>query len=194
MIILLPRYARLPACPRTSTVCRSKDFMLTLGCFVPIFGQLLNTARACGTPVTLVIFELWNPYSVAGPNAYAFGPNAYGLSSLENQSRLRALNLYSVQGRLLRADMIQCWKMFHAKCAVSPTDLFTLAPQSATRGHRFKVCHPRPQSDVRKRSFSVRCVGYWNALPDCVVMETDYKTFKVLLAETLGDALYDFQP
>ena len=117
-----------------------------------------------------------------------------GMSNLDYQSRLRALNLYSAQGRLVRADMVQCWKVFHGKCAVTPSDLFVLAPQSGTRGHRYKVCHPRPQTDTRQRSFSVRCVGLWNSLPDQLVAETNYKTFKVLLADALGDSLYDYQP
>ena len=117
-----------------------------------------------------------------------------GLSTLDYRSRLSSLNLFSVQGRLLRADMIKCWKMFHGKCAVNPTDIFTLAPQSGTRGHRFKLCHPRSHTDVRQRSFSVRCVGTWNTLPDHVVAETDFKTFKALLADALGNTLYNYQP
>ena len=116
-----------------------------------------------------------------------------GLSDLDYESRLRALNQYSVRGRLIRADIIQCWKMFHAQCTVDPTTMFTLAPQSGTRGHRFKLCHVRAQTDVRKRSFSVRCVELWNSLPDRVVAETDYKTFKNLLADTLCEMLYSYQ-
>ena len=115
-----------------------------------------------------------------------------GLSSLDYQSRLKTLNLYSVQGRLLRADMIQCWKVFHGKCAVSPTDLFTLAAQSGTRGHRFKVFHPRSRTDVRRRSFAVRCVESWNSLPDHVVAEPSYKAFKTALADALGNRLFDY--
>ena len=38
----------------------------------------------------------------------------------------------------------------------------------------------------------VRGVRLWNSLPEHVVTEPNYKTFKVLLAEALGDALYDF--
>ena len=88
--------------------------------------------------------------------------------------------------------MIQYWKAFHGKCAVSPTDLFTLPPQLGMRGHCFKIFHPRSQTDVRRRSFSVRGVRLWNFLPEHVVTEPNYKTLKVLLAEALGDALYDF--
>ena len=79
----------------------------------------------------------------------------------------------------------------HGKCAVAPNSLFELAPQSGTSSHRFKVCHHRPHTDVtvRQRAFSIRCVGPWNSLPDQVVSETNYKTFKTLLADALGDTL-----
>ena len=78
------------------------------------------------------------------------------------------------------------------RCAASPTDLFTLPPQLGMRGHCFKIFHPRSQTDVRRRSFPVRGVRLLNSLPEHVVTEPNYKTFKVLLAEALGDALYDF--
>ena len=77
---------------------------------------------------------------------------------------------------------------------MKPTDVFTLAPPSGTRGHRFKVCHPRPRTDVRHRYFSARCVGQWNSLPDHVVAEPDFKAFKAMLADALGDAVYYYQP
>ena len=67
-----------------------------------------------------------------------------------------------------------------------------MPPQSATRGHRYKIAHVRTQTDVRRRAFAVRCIEAWNALPDHVVTETDFKTFKRLLADSLGDRLYDF--
>ena len=43
-----------------------------------------------------------------------------GMSGLDYRTRLQLLNQYSVQGRLLRGDMIQFWKMFHSKCSIVP--------------------------------------------------------------------------
>ena len=168
-----------------STVCRSPDFMLTL-------------LRTHVRPVIEYCSCVWHTGYLGDLRALESVQRRWtkrieGMSSLDYQCRLRTLNLYSVQGRLLRADMIQCWKMFQGKCAVTPTELFTLAPESGTRGHRFKVCHPRPHTDVRQRSFSVRCVRLWNSLPGHVVTETDFHTFKALLADALGDLLYEYQ-
>ena len=38
-----------------------------------------------------------------------------GVGHLNYQERLRTLKLYSVYGRLMRADLIKCWKVFHSE-------------------------------------------------------------------------------
>ena len=96
-----------------------------------------------------------------------------GFDSLEYPDRLAALRLFSVKGRLLRTDIIYCWKIFHGKCGVSPDQIFTLS-HSSTRGHSFKIYHVRSTIDVRQRFFSVRIVPVWNSLPDNVVSSTTY--------------------
>ena len=115
-----------------------------------------------------------------------------GLKDMDYGARLRALKQYSVRGRLLRADMIYYWKVFHGKCALTPGDLFKQAEYQGTRGHRFKIELPRTRTDVRKRSFAVRGIATWNQLPDNVVATRDLSSFKKKLAECLGDALYRF--
>ena len=108
----------------------------------------------------------------------------------------RKLNKYLTEicDWLILLYHIQCWKIFHGKCADEPADLFTLAPGSATRGHRCKVLHDRAETHVRTRSFAMWCVQSWNALPDRVVAETNLGKFKGMLANCLGDALYAYQP
>ena len=144
-------------------MCRSPDFMLTL-------------FRTHIRPVIEYCSCVWHTGYLGDLRALEsvqrrWTKHIAGLSSLDYRSRLSSLNLYSIQGRLLRADMIQYWKVFHDKCAVSPADLFTLPPQLGMRGHCFKIFHSRSQTDVRRRSFSVRGVRLWNSLPEHVVME-----------------------
>ena len=67
-----------------------------------------------------------------------------GLETLSYGDRLKALNLHSVQGRLLRADLIQYWKVFNGKSCIMPTDLFVLPPQKRTQGHIHKIFFPLP--------------------------------------------------
>ena len=165
-----------------STVCRSADFMMPLFCshVRPII-EYCSCVWFTGYIMDLRILE-----SIQR----RWTKRIDGMSHLEYQSRLLALNQYSVQGRLVRSDMIQCWKIFHGKCSISPTDLFTMAPQSGTRGHRYKLSHIRAATDVRKRAFAIRCVGPWNALPDEVVSEENICSFKKKLADVLGDTLF----
>ena len=116
------------------------------------------------------------------------------LEGLEYGDRLRALNLYSLQGRLIRADLIMYWKIFNGKSVLLPTDLFKVAPQRGTRGHCYKIFVPTTHTDIRKRFFNVRCIPTWNSLPQHVVTAASLSCFKKLLAEEMGDALFDYVP
>ena len=167
-----------------STVCRSPDFMMTLfSTHIRPIIEYCSCVWHTGYKGDLDLLE-----SVQR----RWTKRVTGLDTLDYGARLRALNQYSIQGRLLRADLIQYWKVFHAKCSIEASDLFPAAPQSSTRGHRFKIGHTRAETDIRLRSFSMRSVNRWNALPDRVVAEPNIGTFKVLLAESLGKALYAY--
>ena len=112
-----------------------------------------------------------------------------GLENSEYGDRLRQLNLFSVQGRLLRADLIMVWKIFNGKCAVSPDSLFLMNLQS-NRGHNLKIYKPRYNIDIRKRSFAYRVIDNWNSLPSSVVNAQSLSTFKSLLQNELGPRLF----
>ena len=115
-----------------------------------------------------------------------------GLHDLSYFVRLKSLNLYSVQGRLLRADLIKCWKIFNNQSAIAPLDLFTLSQVSCTRGHRYKILKPHASLDCRRRFFSVRCIDLWNSLPDSVVAASTIDNFKKGLHQCLGDLLFTY--
>ena len=167
-----------------TTVCRSPEFML------PIFCSHIR-------PILEYCSCLWHTGYIGDLRALESVQRRWtkridGMSELDYGTRLRTLNLYSVSGRLLRADMILCWKIFHGKCCISPNDVFIISPHDRTRGHRFKLCHVRTQTDVRKRAFGPRCVNQWNCLSDQIVSVSELKTFKRLLAEALGDKLFEY--
>ena len=115
------------------------------------------------------------------------------VNSLEYADRLRTLNLFSVKGRLLRADLIQCWKIFHGVSCVDVSDIFLLTPCRGTRGHCYKIFTLTIQTDVRKRFFNVRCVSIWNSLPQYVVSAPSLSSFKNLLENSLGDVLFVYE-
>ena len=115
-----------------------------------------------------------------------------GLSDLPYSERLRRLDLFSYQGRLLRSDLILVWKIVHHKCAIRATDIFQFANYDNTRGHQLKIFLPHVRLDVRRRFFSIRVISVWNSLsPDTVEADTMNK-FKGRLQIDLGQKLYEF--
>ena len=115
-----------------------------------------------------------------------------GLGELPYSERLRKLNLFSVQGRLLRADLIQYWKILHGKSSISTEDFFKLSPNTGTRGHSLKLQVSRANTEVRKRSFSFRHILLWNSLPEKVVTAPNVSAFKRLLAQSIPEKLYEY--
>ena len=115
-----------------------------------------------------------------------------GLQETPYDERLKILNLFSFQGRLLRADLILVFKMFHNLCSINPLEFFQLRQDSRTRGHRFKICVPVATIDARKRFFACRVVEWWNGLSADTVEAESIETFKRLLHRDLGDALFAF--
>ena len=118
----------------------------------------------------------------------------HGLSHLNYGERLRSLNLFSLKGRRLRADLIKYWKVFHPVDSSDDSlrELFTLAPNVGTRGHVFKLSLPRVTTDLARRFFSVRCVVLWNSLPADVVQCNNLTKFKQLLAAHLCDKFFEY--
>ena len=116
-----------------------------------------------------------------------------GLGNMTYDQRLKTLDLYSVKGRLLRADIIKCWKIFHGMSGVVPTDIFLMAPLRGTiRGHKFKIFVPQASCEARHRFFSVRVVRHWNALPAELAETDNLSTFKRGLSDFMGDDLFDY--
>ena len=73
-----------------------------------------------------------------------------GLSNMDYNARLSALGLYSVQGRLLRANLIKVWKIFNELTAITLTDIFTPMADVRTQSHPLKIFHPRIHTDAQK--------------------------------------------
>ena len=97
--------------------------------------------------------------------------------------RLRVLDLFSIRGRLLRADLIHYGKAFNSTDDVGHLFISLLAPEAVTRGHPFKLRMPACSTELRHRVFSVRAVNIWNNLPSGVVGAASLKAFKGRLLE-----------
>ena len=112
------------------------------------------------------------------------------LKSLPYEERLKRLKLPSLSYRRRRGDMIQMFKIMSGMDRINPLDLFQLAPETSTRGHKWKVFKPRAAKEVRRSFFSQRVINDWNGLPDNVVNAETLNSFKNRLDKTWGSDLY----
>ena len=167
-----------------ATVCRTPDFLLFF--FITHVRPIVEYASC-----------IWNTGYVEDMRTLEqvqrrWTKQVEGLGELPYSERLRKLNLFSVQGRLLRAGLIQYWKILHDKSSIPIEDFFQLAPITGTRGHSLKLQVRRANTEVRKRTFSFRHVLLWNSLPEKVVSAPNVSAFKRLLAQTIPDKLYEY--
>ncbi|KAK4303435.1 hypothetical protein Pmani_024548 [Petrolisthes manimaculis] len=122
-----------------SRVCRSLSFMKTL--FISDVRPLLDFASPVWNPGFLGDMRLLE--SVQRRWTKQVGD----MSLLPYPERLKRLDLFSTNGRLLRLDLILCYNIFHDMSVIKPYDLFVMAPHCGTRGHPLKILHPRFPKD-----------------------------------------------
>lgn len=115
-----------------------------------------------------------------------------GLENLPYHDRLSDIDLFSVQGRLLRADIIKCWKIMHGCASFDSRRLFQRAPNIGTRNHAYRIGYTHCSLQCRRRVFSLCVVGIWNSLPSSVVELNDIDLFKSALKSVLGYKLYEY--
>ena len=168
----------------SSTLCRDADFLMG------IYTSHIRPQMEYGS-------SLWNMGFVGDHRLLErvqrrWTKAVFSVSHLSYHDRLVSLNLYSMYGRLLRADLILVWKIFNNKCAIKPSDLFEPCSTQSTRGHSLKLQVKRTRLDVRKRFFSNRIVPTWNALSAEAVEASNITKFKALIHRDLGDELFKF--
>ena len=109
-----------------------------------------------------------------------------GLEDLSYEERLQALNLFSLEKRRLRGDMISIYKY----CTGDPTigiKLFCGREFNKTCGHSLKLAEKRFNFKRSSGFFTVRSTRMWNSLPQSVVLAGSIDSFKKLLDKHLND-------
>lgn len=99
----------------------------------------------------------------------------HGLKSLSYPERLRQLNLYPLDLRRLRGDLIFTFMLFQQNQAET---FFTLDTNTQLRGHNKKLLKRRPRTTLRSYTFSMRVVNHWNGLPQHIINSASLKAFK----------------
>ena len=109
-----------------------------------------------------------------------------GLKNLQYCERLKTLNMFSLERRFIRGDMIQMYKMFEGLDSLNINDFFLLNQDSRCRGHSRKIVKKHCRLDARKYFFSQRGVEMWNSLPQEVVSSSSLNMFKGRLDSYMG--------
>nr|VZI49739.1 unnamed protein product [Spirometra erinaceieuropaei] len=102
-----------------------------------------------------------------------------GHKNLPYETRLSNLNLFPLDYRQLRGDLLQTFRMLRGQdCCLASGDFFELATTTSLRGHPLKLRVTGARLDPRRSFFSHRVVKAWNALPVEVVMSSSVDSFK----------------
>ncbi len=70
----------------------------------------------------------------------------------------QSLNLYSMEHRRKRGDMIQAYTILHKIDRIDPSNFFTQSKYKGTRNDNMKLFKPRFESELRKHAFSQRII------------------------------------
>jgi hypothetical protein len=103
------------------------------------------------------------------------------LRKLPYNVRMKELNLYPLEVRRIRGDLIQTFKILKGLEDIDFNQLFVLATNATiTRGHKYKLFKTRLEKglNLRKYFFSQRVIDNWNSLPPNVVEAKTVNQFK----------------
>ena len=100
------------------------------------------------------------------------------------QERLAELNLFSLETRRLRGQLIETFKFLRGFNNVDFRSIFQLS-EGCTRNHGYKIELKRYNGDLCGNFFSYKIGNYWNALPPDVVNSNSVDQFKTRLDKVL---------
>jgi len=100
-----------------------------------------------------------------------------GLKKLPYEERLSELELWTMEERRVRADLIEVFKMVRELSAIKLETFFQLNSNGRTRGHQWKLKKRHRNTDLRQ-FFSERVINIWNSLDKDTVAATSINSFK----------------
>ena len=113
-----------------------------------------------------------------------------GMKEMRYEDRLKSLNLYSLEYRRFRGDMIEVYKMCHGHYDPITTKTLLTYNKSNTRNNDFKLLKHRVHSTQFLKFFSNRVINPWNKLPREAVNAGSVSAFKNCIDHIYREHLY----
>lgn len=108
-----------------------------------------------------------------------------GYKDFNYSERLKRMNLFSLEYRRLRGDLIYTRRIILGELGFELSRYFNLKHDSITRGHHLKLFKTRRKHIRQEVTLSTRVVNCWNNLPKEVINAQSEEVFKKLLDEHL---------
>ncbi len=102
------------------------------------------------------------------------------------EQNLRQLNLFSLERRRLRTDLILTFKLFKGEVNLNPSDFFLHPSRAGLRRHNYRLLQGPSRLRRRSGAFSVRAVKYWARLPTLLAVSPSVSIFK----KTVGPSIF----
>ncbi|MBM6549301.1 hypothetical protein H7673_10610 [Streptococcus dysgalactiae subsp. equisimilis] len=107
----------------------------------------------------------------------------HGLHNRPYRERLETLQLFPLDARRLRGDLILVFQLFSSG---RESEFFVLSETENLRGNGRKLFKPRCRTSFRSSFFSFRVVSAWNQLPSAITNASSLNLFKAHLDAYLG--------
>jgi len=110
-----------------------------------------------------------------------------GLEYPSYEDRLRELELFSLEKRRLRGDLLAAFQYLKGAYRKDGEGLFTRVCSDRTRGNGCQLKESRFRLDLRKKFFTMRVVKHWHKLPRQAVGAPSLAVFKARLDGALSN-------
>jgi hypothetical protein len=102
----------------------------------------------------------------------------FGLQNYTYEERLGKCGLISLEKRMLRADLLETYKICKGIEGLTEQSFFQRRRVGGKRGHQFRMFKKGFRTNVGKFSFGNRVINDWNHLPADILQTDNQNAFK----------------